>query len=120
MKKRALLLIVIMLVPLIAQQEQDEDMNLRVRTGLLLEKKDNQINFEEAWIDIVSPRVKNARPVIIVDAQDQPIMFEDLTAPCQVEMTLTYDENRQAYVPLKIIVLQQYRYDEKGFIKTDQ
>lgn len=119
MKKCALLLIIIMLVPLIAQQEQDENMDLRVRTGLILEKKDNQINFEETWIDVVSPRVKNARPVIITDAAEEPLTFEDLTAPCQVEITLTYDESRQAYVPLKIIVLEQYEYDDKGFIITD-
>jgi hypothetical protein len=119
MKKRALLLIIIMLVPLIAQQEQDEDTNLRVRTGLLLEKKNNQINFEETWINVLNPQVKNARSVIITDALDQPLTFTDLTAPCQVEMTYTYDESRKEYVPVKIKVIEQYEYDDKGFIITD-
>jgi len=34
-------------------------------------------------------------------------------------MTYTYDESREEYVPLKIKVLEQYRYDDKGFIITD-
>ena len=119
MKKYALLLIIIFLVPLMAQNEQDEDTNLRVRTGLVLEVKDNQINFEESWFDIVRPQVKNAQPVIISDASDMPLAYEDLTAPCQVEMTYTYDENRKEYVVLKIRILEQYEYDDKGFIITD-
>ncbi len=121
MKKYALLLIIILLVPVTAQQEEDEyaATDKQVRTGLITDKKDNQINFEEMWINVVSPRVKNAQPVIIVDAQEQPLTYEDLTAPCQVEMIYTYDESRKEYVPLKITVLEQYEYDDKGFIITD-
>lgn len=121
MKKRALLLIIIMLVPLMAQKEQDEytDTDMLVRTGLILEKKDNQINFDEMWMDVLSPQVKNALPVIIVDALEQPLTYADLTVPCQVELTYTYDESRKAYVPVKIKVLEQYEYDDKGFIITD-
>ena len=121
MKKYALLFIIILLAPLMAQQEEDEYVatDSHVRTGLIIDKKDNQINFEEMWMNAVSPRVKDAQPVIIVDALEQPLTYEDLTAPCQVEMTYTYDESREAYVPLKIKVLQQYRYDDKGFIVTD-
>jgi len=75
MKKSALLFIIILLVPLMAQQEEDEYVaaESQVRTGLILDKKDNQINFEEAWIDVLRPRVKNAQPVIIVDALDQSL-----------------------------------------------
>ncbi|UCC12470.1 MAG: hypothetical protein JSW02_02740 [candidate division WOR-3 bacterium] len=121
MKKYALLFIVILFVPLMAQYEEDEHTTVdrQVRTGLIIDKKDNQINFDEMWMNVVSPRIKNAQPVVIVDALEQPLTYQDLTAPCQVEMTYTYDESRKEYVPLKIKVLQQYEYDDKGFIITD-
>jgi len=118
--KKIMLIIMTVSLLLFAQQPADEviDQHEYVRTGTVLAIENNRINFDEMWLKITQTRVKGQSTLVITDRSGQTVSFSDLHAPCRVE--LTYEEINNTFVPLKITILEQYRYDDKGFICTDE
>lgn len=118
--KKIILVIMTGSLLLVAQQPADEVIahDEYVRTGTVLAIENNRINFDEMWLEINQTRVKAQSTVTITDRSGQMLSFSDLYAPCRVE--LTYREMNNTFVPLKITILEQYRYDDKGFVCTDE
>ena len=118
--KKILLLIISCTLLLIGQQVGDEplDHNEYIRTGLILAIENNRINFEEMWLETASQTQKSQSSVIISDKTGTVLSFYDLEAPCEVE--LTYEEIDNEFRVSRIVVLEQYHYDDMGFINTDE
>jgi hypothetical protein len=114
--KKIILVIMTGSLLLFTQQPADEIIALDeyVRTGTVLAIEGNRINFDEMWLEINQTRVKNQSTLTITDRSGQMLSFSNLHAPCRVE--LIYQEMNNTFVPLKITILEQYRYDDKGFI----
>ena len=89
-----------------------------VRTGIVLAIEGDRINFDEMWLDIGLHNKKEQMHIVITDRSGAAMSFSDLQAPCKVE--LTYQEIDNTFVPLKITVLEQYHYDDMGFISADE
>ena len=105
---------------LIGQQLGDEplDHNEYTRTGMILAIEKNRINFEEMWLETAPQIKKGESPMIISDITGTILSFSDLEAPCQVE--LTYREIENEFRVSRIVVLEQYHYDDMGFLSTEQ
>lgn len=114
MKKYILLILLISFSLIIAQGMEEEVENENIMTGLILAVENNTINFEEMWLRILPPTAKQA-PVIVTNANEELIRYNNLIAPCLAEITYEYVKDEIA--PRKIKVLKQYQYDSKGFIK---
>lgn len=119
MKKIALVIISFSLL-LVGQQAGDEylDHNEYVRTGTILAIENNRMNFDEMWLDTAPHAQKGPITTIVSDISGAVLSFHDLEAPCKVE--LIYRERDTTFVVSKITVLEQYYYDDMGFICTDQ
>lgn len=115
MKKLILLSLVLLIIPLTAQFEDPTRSNYVTTTGIVLAVDGNQINFEEMWLSVGPREARTAPPIVIVDIADEPV---SLSAPCLVEITHMEAENGEI-IPLKIKVLKQCEYDEKGIIKEE-
>jgi hypothetical protein len=118
--KKILLIIMSFSLLLVGQQTKDEytDHNEMVRTGTILAIENNRINFDEMWLEIAPLKAKDQPIIIITGLSGETLSMGDLEAPCKVE--LTYREINNTFTPLRITMLEQYRYDDKGFICTDQ
>jgi len=123
MKKYALLLV----ISLLFMSAQDDftatpetslsDMeNARTATGIILSVDAGSFNFDEMTVKIGS-RTKQYPPLQIYDANGNSLQYENLIAPCLVELIST--ENNGETIPLRITVLEQYQYDSEGFFNTD-
>lgn len=118
--KRSMLIIISVSLLLVGQQIEDEDIdrNEYVKTGTILAIENNRINFDEMWLETAPLRAKGQPQLIITDANGEVLGLGDLVAPCKVE--ITYQEKSNTRNLNKIRILEQYRYDDKGFICTDQ
>jgi hypothetical protein len=85
-----------------------------VFTGLVLEVGNNRINFNEAWIQMTAPETKAIGQVAITNEHDQPISYKDLRAPFMAELTVRIIRGK--WIPVKIKVLEQFQYNDKGLI----
>ncbi len=116
MKICTLLLILVISFPLIAQEQTDAYTEENIMTGLILKVETNRINFEEMWLPIYHTVQKEQRiSTIVINADGEPINYNDLIAPCLTEITFEYIEGE--IVPLKIKVLEEHQYDSDGLIK---
>ena len=110
--KKILLIALLMCMPLVAQDEVNE--HGFTFEGTIFEIADNKINFNETWMQLSRPQIKGLPGLSITNAWDEPAGIGDLVAPCRVE--LTYIEYDKAFVPVKIMILEYYQCDDKGFI----
>jgi len=115
MKKGLILLILLISVPLIAQDAADIQEKPVVFTGLVLAVENDSINFEERWFPTSRPTSKYVKPITIIDIDSQPIGHENLKVPFFAELTVEFIDDEA--IPIKIKVLKQYRYDSDGFIR---
>jgi hypothetical protein len=119
MKKLALIIALVSVLPWVfAQTESDDEYagpQIWTRQGLVLEVQPNKFNFEEDWISIIPPDPKtHYQKVVVVTQNTVEGEYSTLVAPCLVEMSYIV-LNGNPY-PMEIKVLAQYQYDENGFI----
>ncbi len=121
MKKLALILTILIMFPLSAETESDSKNEYKM-TGFILEIRDNLINFEEAWFPATAQHSSSKAhrittpPIAFSDESGNQISHADIIAPCMVEISYIIDQEGDIR-PVRIKILEQYRYDDHGFIK---
>jgi hypothetical protein len=118
MKRNALLLIGLLIVPVIAQLSADQvEEETNVMTGYILAVESDRLNFDEMWLLLTVPGVKREQAVVVIDGADQVIDYTQLKAPCFAEITFQYTQDH--IIPVKIKIIKQHHYDDKGIIQEE-
>jgi hypothetical protein len=112
--KTLFLIIIFLSIPLAAQEPGDTQERAYTFEGTIFEVHDNEINFDETWMQLSRPQVKGIPGLTVTDQWDEMCSISDIQAPCRVE--LTYIEHAKVFVPIKIKILEYYQCDDDGFI----
>ena len=114
------ILYLIFLVPLVLLAQTDKmeylemnaDWKVPSEIGTVIEIKGDSINFEEAWMHIISNRT------VIMDKSGASISLEHLRAPCKVEISF-FGKGKNKYVT-SIRLLKQLEQTADGYIIDDE
>lgn len=123
MKNLKLFLILLILLPVIAQDTDKESQNVQdtqdlyLRKGLILAVEPGKINFEEMWLPIPNPESKMQSHLIFTVTNEfgGKIEYGHLTAPFLAEIVYLIINDQK--IVTKIKLLKQYRYNDDGFVK---
>jgi hypothetical protein len=119
MKKLSIAVTLSLLLSMIVAQNvsDDADAEPQIKTthGYVLEVQPDKFNFDEDWISIIPANKRiPIQKIVVINEDASDAGYEDLVAPCLVELSYMLIDGNP--IPTQIRVLEQYRYDEHGFI----